>query len=179
MRGTRWMLVGILMLGGPLSADGSRGMMGMHGMKEPMFPHLLMKARQMAPDKGDALRDLVNTKLPEFLRQKTEVQIAKIQLAMLLQDPKASERDLARAFDRLEQARMKLQKINREGILELRKILGAETFSRLFGMQGMMGMDGTPMMRGVPSPQMQEMMKRMGNMPMMPGPSAPGEKNDD
>lgn len=160
-------LAGTLLLVGTLSAQTMR-MGGMHGMMEPMFPHLLMKAQRLAPEKADALRNLFRTKLPEFLRQKTEVQIAKIQLAVLLQDPKVSDGEVAKAFDRLEQARMKLQKINREGILELRKVLGSETFSRLFGMQGMMGTGGMPMMRGMPSPQMQEMMERMGRMPMMP-----------
>ena len=154
-------------MGGMMGMHGMMmgGMMGMHGMMGTKFPHLLMKARRMAPDKAEALKDLAGRRMPEWIRAKAEVQVAAFELQQALSSVNVSDRDLAKAFERYEKARAALAKLNRDAVLELRKVLGAEAFARLFSMPMMGSMMGTP---GMPSPKMQEMMQRMGQMPMMP-----------
>ncbi len=146
------------MMGGTMGMHGMHGMMG--GIK---FPHLLMKAQRVAPEKADALRELSEKRMPAWIRQMAEVHIAMLQLSNRLQDPGASAQDIRSAFDRLNQEKQKLQALNRDAILELRRVLGPETFTRLVRPMGSGGM--------TPSPRMMDMMQRMGNMPMMPSPS--------
>ena len=143
--------------------------MGMMGMTH--FPHLLMRAQGLAPDKAEALRKLSDERLPAFMRQMTEVQIAKMALKNTLSDPTASEKDIEKAFQQLAQEKAKLTQINREAILELRKILGPQTFAKLFTMP-MMGMMGG--MGGQSPSQMQMPMMQMHRQ-MMPQQGPEGE----
>ncbi len=164
---------GMMGMHGMMSGMGG-GMMGMHGMMGVKFPHLLMKAQRMAPDKARALKDLAGRRIPEWIRTRAEVQVAAFELQQALASPEISDRDLARAFSRYEKARGALEKLNRDAILELRKALGADAFARLFSMPMKGSMPGPS---GMPSPKMQEMMNRTGNMPMMQ--PAPGGQTSD
>ncbi len=118
---------------------GERMMMhGMHGgMMEPgtHLLHLIKRARSTATgETADKLRQLEDRYYEKIVRQQAEVRVAKHRFFGLLQDPKASDRDLQKAHQTLMDKKAALAQTCFQGMLELRKILGAEAFANLFTM---------------------------------------------
>lgn len=156
------------------------GMMGggMHGMMMGgvKFPHLLMKAQRMAPDKAQALQGVATQYMPMWIRQMAEVHVAAFQLGSVLRDSTAPAREIQTAYDKLIQERRKLETINRDAILKLRDALGAATFARLLSPGSM---EPSPM-PSMPMMKMMQMMKPMNPLnPMHSMPPNPMDKEDE
>ena len=95
------------------------------------LPELFRRARDLAPDKAADLDKLETAWIPKWMRQKTEVRIAEFTLQRVLQDPESSEKDLARALDRLQEEKTRLFRIEKDALLALHRTLGSEAFARL------------------------------------------------
>ncbi len=95
------------------------------------LPELFRWARELAPDKAADLDKLEAAWIPKWMRQKTEVRIAEFTLQRVLQDPESSEKDLARALDRLQEEKTRLFRIEKDALLALHRTLGSEAFARL------------------------------------------------
>ena len=159
-------------MSGGMMAGMMGGMMGkhmqMHG--NVPIPMLFKKAAMRVPaDKKQAFAALKMDVVPAWLRQQTEVKIARMVWKERLMDPTASEKEIRKAYAQLTRQQEKLNQLGLNATLKLRALLGPETFVSLFQPAGMMGMPSGMMGQKTP---MQGM--KMGTMPMM----TPGAQNN-
>jgi len=149
---------------GGMSGMGGMMMGGMMGKHMQMHgnvpvPMLFKKAAMRVPaEKMQAFKKLKRDVVPAWMRQQTEVKIARMMWKERLTDPKATEKDIRKAYAQLTQEQEKLNRLSLNAALKLRNLLGPETFASLFQPGGMMGMQkGAMGMQG-----------RMQPMPMQP-----------
>ncbi len=95
-------------------------------------PRLIQRAVRLAPHRAKALRELEDRVTPRWMRAQTELRIARMHLAWTLRDPESSPEAIRKALREVQAQEQKIREIQEETLLELRKALEGDAFSRLF-----------------------------------------------
>jgi len=126
-----------------MCGEGEYGMHGgmMLGLGWANPHHISMvysKAENLVDEKmKKKVRTLKISILEKILRQKTEVEIAKLRMKNLLQDPNFKEEDVKKALNSFAQEETKLREQTINALVKLRELVGIKVFEKAFQMHPM------------------------------------------
>lgn len=99
-------------------------------------PRLLRRAARLSPSRAKELQALNTRITPRWLRARTELHIARMELARALRSPDTSPAELEQILRKVRERDQEIHRIQEETLLELRKTLEGDAFTRLFAPRG-------------------------------------------
>jgi hypothetical protein len=133
----------VLFLVAPLLAEKSMGMecgmkKGMEGMHSEhwMNPHHISMVfkyaeKKVEGDLKDKVRSLRTSSMEKILRQKAEVDIARMRVKDLMEDPSFNGSDLKKAIRNLKDAEYQFSTLCVDALMKLRDLIGLDLFKEV------------------------------------------------